>query len=187
MARILVRPVLLVVITLSLPLLAGCSGSDPRQQTDDSVAQANAAIDEHNQLFEQARATYTEAKDAIESEEDPSGEAGSITQARETMEEAQGKLQEAKQPLTGVQDLTVDPEIKEYTGLLSKALDAQIAAEGQEINFYKILESDPGLESDRKKALNTLAEVGDGYKKAKDAYGQAQKLADANPNLIKKS
>jgi hypothetical protein len=189
MVRILVRPVFLVAITLLLPLFIGCSGlfGDSREQANDSVAKANEAIDEHNRLFEEARSTYEEAKEAVESGDEPSGEVERFTQTRQNMEEAQGRLSEAKEPLAEIQDLNVEPEIKEYAGLLSEALDAQIAAEDREIDFYRILESDPGLEDDRRRALDILAEVDDGYQKAKDDYERAQELADANPELIKKS
>jgi hypothetical protein len=188
MARIVIRPVLLVAITLLLPLVVGCSGilSNPREQANDSIAKANEAIDEHNRLFEEARSTYEEAKGAVETGDDPSGEAERFTQTREDMQEAQGSLSEAKEPLTEVQDLDVEPEIKEYARLLSEALDAQITAEGREIDFYQILESDPTLENDRQSALDILSEVSDGYQTAKDRYERAQELADANPELIKK-
>jgi hypothetical protein len=103
------------------------------------------------------------------------------------MEGAQGSLSEAKQPLDEMQDLNVEPEIKEYSALLSEGLDTQISAEGQEIEYYRILEGDPGLDTDRDKALAILSDVSDGYQSAKDTYGRAQELADANPKLIKQS
>jgi hypothetical protein len=81
----------------------------------------------------------------------------------------------------------VDPELKEYTGLLSNALDTQLAAEAKEIEFYEILEQDPALSENRNEAQDVLADASEGYKKAKDTYGHAQKLADANPELLKKS
>ena len=189
MVRILVRLVLFVVIMLALPLSVGCSGlfSDPHNQANASVAKANEAINEHNRLFEEARTTYSETKQAIESKEDPSEETERVTQIRETMEGAQGSLSEAKQPLDEMQDLNVEPEIKEYSALLSEGLDTQISAEGQEIEYYRILEEDPGLDTGRDKALGILSDVSDGYQRAKDAYGRAQELADANPKLIKQS
>jgi hypothetical protein len=189
MARILVRSALLVVVTLLLPFLAGCSGliGDQREQANDSLTRANAAIDEHNRLFKEARSTYQEAKKAVETEDDPSGEGQRFTQTRENMEEARGNLSRAKSPLAEIQNLNVEPEIKEYAGLLSEAMDTQIAAEDREMDFYRILESDPSLENDRRKALDILKEVDDGYQKAKDTYGRAQELADANPGLIKGS
>lgn len=190
MARILVRPVLFVVITLSLLLpLAGCSdlGGGPRDQANDLLAEANEAIDDHNRLFENARNTYEEAKEAVEAGDDPSEEAERITQARETIEDAQANLQEARESLVQVQDLDVDPEIKDYANLLAEALDTQIAAEDREIDFYRILEEDPSLESNNERARNILQEVGDGYQRAEDTYERAQELADANPDLIKGS
>lgn len=189
MVRILICPVLLVAIALSLPLFAGCSGffSNPHEQANDYVATANAAIEEHNRLFDEARNTYAEAKTAVETEYDPSGEAERFTQARETMQEAQGNLSKAKEPLTEMQNLNVEPEIKDYAGLLSEAIDAQVSAENQEIEFYQILESDPSLEDKRQQALDLLSEASDGYQKAKDDYGSAKELADNNPKLIKES
>jgi vacuolar-type H+-ATPase subunit I/STV1 len=189
MGYVLVRPALFAVIALSLPLLASCSGlfGNPREQANDYVAEANRAIDEHNRLFEEARSTYAEAKETIEAGEDTSKEAGRIAQTRETMQEARDKLEEAREPLSEVQDLNVGSEIREYAGLLSDALDAQLAAEAKEIEFYEILEQDPVLSKNREEALAVLAEAGDGYKKAGDNYARAQELADANPKLLNKS
>ncbi|MDQ3834086.1 MAG: hypothetical protein M3315_10725, partial [Actinomycetota bacterium] len=77
----------------------------------------------HNRLFEAARGTYAEAKEAFEAGETASKEAGRATQTRETMQEARGKLEEAREPLSHVLDFNLDPELKEYAGLLSEALD----------------------------------------------------------------
>jgi hypothetical protein len=191
MARILVRPVLPVVITLSLALSAGCSGvlGTPYDRANGYVADANEAIDEHNRLFEEARATYEGAKDSVETgetttQEATSQEIGRFTQARTTMQEARDTLEEAREPLSEVQDLEVEAEIQEYAGLLSEAIDAQLAAENREINFYEILEQDPTLADNRQEAEDLLTEVDDGYAEAEDAYNRAQELADANPELL---
>ena len=156
MARILVRPVFAVVITLSLALSAGCSGisGDPYDQANGYVADANEAIEEHNQLFEEARGTYEEARESVEAGETTSAEATTqeverITQAREGMEEARDTLEEAREPLSEVQDLEVEAQIQEYAGLLSEAIDAQLAAESREIDFYELLEQDPTLADNR--------------------------------------
>lgn len=180
---------LLVVITLSLPLSAGCSGvlGSPYDQANEYVAEANAAIEEHNRLFEEARGTYEEAKEAIESGEANSQELNRITQAKETMQEARGELEGTRRPLTAVQDLEVETQIKEYAVLLSEAIDAQIAGESREIRFYEILEQDPTLADNRQEAEETLTEVDDGYEEAKNAYDRAQELADANPELLRES
>lgn len=188
MVPILIRLALFVVITLSLPLFTGCSGffgGGPREQANNYVMEANGAIEEHNRLFEEARATYAEAKEAIETEDDPSEETERVTQTRETLEEAQGRLQEARGPLAGIRELDVDAETKEYAGLLSEAVDTQIAAESREIDYYRILEEDPSLNEDRERALSILDQVGDFYQRAQDDYERAQQLADANPELIK--
>jgi hypothetical protein len=180
------------MIILLLSLSIGCSSlfKAPREQANDSIAEANEAIEEHNQLFEEARATYDEAKEAVE--ENTTGEASPeeeerITETRTTMQEARSRLAEARGPLSGVQDLDVEPEIKEYAGFLSEAIDAQLVAEDREIDFYELLEQDPILSENREEALEILAEVGDGYEEAENAYRRAQELADANPELLRES
>jgi len=191
MARILVRPVLAVVITLSLALLAGCSGvlADPYDQANGLVADANEAIEEHNQLFEEARGTYEEAKESVDSGETNSGEATTqeverLAQARENMQEARDTLEEAREPLAEVQDLEVEAEVQEYAVLLSEAIDAQLAGEGGEIGFYELLERDLTLADNREQAEEILTEIGDRYEEAGNAYNRARELADANPELL---
>jgi hypothetical protein len=78
----------------------------------------------------------------------------------------------------------VDQSIKDYARLLSEAMDAQLAAEAKEIEFYDLLEEDPALENNREKALDLLSEIGAGYEKAEKAYSEAQDLANSNPNVI---
>jgi hypothetical protein len=189
MAHILSRPLVLVVTTLSLSLSAGCSGTfgSPYDQANGYVTEANEAIDEHNRLFEEARGTYEAAKEAVESGEDTSQAVDGITEARETIQEARGELERAREPLTEIQDLDVETQIKEYAVLLSEAIDAQIAAENREMRFYEILEQDPTLTDNRAEAEETLTEVGDGYEEAQNSYNQAQELANANPDLLKES
>ena len=188
MARILVRPVFAVVITLSL---AGCSGIslDPYDQANRNVADANEAIEEHNQLFADARSTYEEARGSVEAGETTSAEATTqeverIAQAREDMQEARTTLEEAREPLSEVQDLAVEAQIQEYAGLLSQAIDAQLAAESREIDFYELLEQDPTLADNREEAEGILTEVGDGYEEAENAYERAREVANANPELL---
>jgi hypothetical protein len=60
------------------------------------------------------------------------------------MQEARGKLEEAREPLSHVLDFNLDPELKEYAGLLSDALGTQLA-EAKKIEFYEILKQDPAL------------------------------------------
>jgi hypothetical protein len=191
MARILVRPVLTVVITLSLALLAGCSSvlGDPYDQANGHVADANEAIEEHNQLFEEARSAYEEAKESVEAGETTSGEATAqeverMAQAREDMQEARNTLEEAREQLSEVQDLEVEAEIQEYAVLLSEAIDAQLAGEGGEIGYYELLERDPTLADNREEAEEMLTEIGDRYEEAGNAYDRARELADANPELL---
>nr|MBA4116265.1 hypothetical protein [Rubrobacter sp.] len=173
MVRILIRPVLLIVITLSLSLASGCSGfsGDPYEQANGYVAEANEAIEEHNRLFEEARGVYEGAKEAVESggsspestSELTSEEATvqeedieEIAQARETMQEARDTLDGAREPLSEVQDLDVEEEITQYAVLLAEGVDVQIAAENREITFYETLEQDPTLEDTRKDAEEIL-------------------------------
>ncbi len=181
------RRALFVVISLSAMLvLGGCSAltGDPREDANEAIVEANERIAEHNELFEQARSTYADVKESVESGDDPSQEKGRITEARETLQDARTNLEDARDSLGGVQDLDVDPEIKEYARLLAQAMDAQLAAEAKEIQFYEILELDPALENNREKALDLLSEVGDGYEKADRAYGEAREFADSRPKLI---
>ncbi len=173
----------LLLVMLSLPL-AGCSGAS-FEGANNQVDEANEAINEHNRLFEEARATYEEAKEAVESGDDPSAEAERIQEARESMAEARDNLREARESLARVQDQDVAPEAKEYAGLLSNAMETQIAAEDREVDFYELLEEDPTLEDNRDEALEILAEVDQGYRSAEDTYARARELADANPEIIR--
>jgi CHASE3 domain sensor protein len=187
MAHIINRLALMVVISLSALLLGGCSdvlGETPREQANVAIVEANQSIAEHNKLFEKARDTYADVKEQIESGEDPSAERDRITEAKNTLEEARGNLDDARESLATVQDLDVDKDIKQYTSLLSQAMNAQLAAEAKEVEFYDLLEEDPALENNREKALDLLDEIGAGYEKAEQAYGEAQDLADSKPKVI---
>jgi hypothetical protein len=177
----------IVVILLSAFVLAGCSavfGEDPREQADQAISSANKSISEHNALFDQARSTYADVKQKIESGGDPSKEKDNIAEAKNTLEMARKDLQDAKESLGTVADLDVDPSVQKYAGLLSEAMDAQLAAEAKEIEFYGILEEDPALQNNREEALDLLSEVGEGYQKAEKTYDEAQNVANANPKLI---
>ncbi len=178
---------LFVVILLSLVLPSGCSGllgEDPGEQANQAIKNANASISEHNRLFDEARTTYTDAKQQIESGDAPSQEKDRITKAKNSLEEARQKLKDAREHLSTVDDLDVDPAVKEYARLLSDAMDAQLAAEAKEVQFYGILQEDPTLENNRERALDLLSDVGAGYEDAEESYAQAQDLADSNPDLI---
>jgi hypothetical protein len=176
-----------VVILLSAFLLAGCSavfGESPREQADEAINEANDSISEHNVLFDEARSTYADVKQRIESGADPSKEKDNIAEAKNTLEKARTYLQDARESLGTVAGLEVDPSVKEYARLLSEAMDAQLAAEAKEIEFYGILEEDPALQNNREEALDLLSEVGEGYQKAEKIYDEAQNVANANPKLI---
>jgi outer membrane murein-binding lipoprotein Lpp len=176
-----------VVILLSAFVLAGCSavfGESPREKADEAISKANESISQHNELFDDARSTYADVKQKIESGDDPSKEKDNIAEAKNTLEKARKYLQDAKESLETVAALDVDPTVKEYASLLSEAMDAQLAAEAKEIEFYGILEEDPALKNNREKALDLLSEVGEGYRKAQKTYDEAQNLANAHPKLI---
>lgn len=175
------------VVIFSTLLLTGCSGlfgPSPGEQADEAISKANGAIAEHNRLFDDARGTYADVKKEIEAGNDPSAQQDRITEAREKMERARSKLQEARDSLGGVNDLDVDPAVKRYAGTLSDAMEAQISAEDQEIQFYTLLEEDPSLQDNREEAENLLEQVGDDYERAEQAYAEARDLADENPDLI---
>jgi len=176
-----------VVISLSIFVLSGCAGilgESPREQADEAISNANKSISEHNKLFDEARSTYADVKKKIEAGDDPSKEKDNITEAKNTLEKARKDLQDARESLGTVGDLDVDPSVKKYASLLSEAMDAQLAAEAKEIEFYGILEEDPALQDNREKALDLLSEVGAGYKRAEKTYGEAEDLANAHPKLI---
>jgi hypothetical protein len=176
-----------VVILLSMFVLAGCSGifgESPREQADEAISNANQSISQHNKLFDEARSTYAEVKQEIESGDDPSKEKDNITDAKTSLQKARKDLQDARASLGTVDDLDVDAPVKKYASLLSEAMDAQLAAEAKEIDFYGILEEDPALQDNREQAMDLLSEVGDGYKEAEKTYSEAQNLANEHPKLI---
>ncbi len=184
------RQALPVVILLSTLLLAGCSGlfgDSPAERADAAIMEANGAISEHNRLFGEARDTYANVKAEIEAGNDPSAQQDNVTEARETMEGARSRLQEANASLGEVNGLDVDPAVKRYAGLLSDAMEAQISAENREIEFYALLQEDPALENNRQQALDLLEQVGNDYERAEQAYAEARNLADENPDLIESS
>jgi len=176
-----------IVILLAVFAIVGCSGifgDSPREQADEAISNANESISEHNESFDDARSTYADVKQKIEAGDDPSKEKDDITEAKNDLEEARTHLQDARESLEAVEDLDVDPAVKEYAGLLSDAMQDQLDAEAKEIEFYGILEADPVLENNRDEALDLLSEVGDGYQEAEQTYGEAQDVADAHPKLI---
>ena len=180
---------LLVVISLSTLLLGGCAGflGDPRERANEAIAEANESVAEHNRLFERARQTYADVKEKIEAGENPSELRDRITEAKNTLEEARLNLDDARDSLGRVQDLDVDNTIKDYAALLGEAMDAQLAAEGKEVEFYDLLEEDPALENNRERALDLLSEIGAGYEKAEKAYAKAQDFADSHPGVIERT
>jgi hypothetical protein len=190
MTYIINRRATVVVILLSLFVLAGCSGifgDTPREQADEAISNANQSISEHNKLFDRARSTYATVKTKIENGDDPSQEKDEITGAKNDLKEARNHLQDANASLDTVNDLDVDPAVKEYANLLSEAMQDQLDAEAKEIEFYGILEQDPALKDNREQALDLLTEIGEGYQQAEKTYGEAQEFADAHPKLIEGS
>ena len=186
-----------VVILLSTVLLAGCSvfEPDPQEQANERISAANESIETHNELFTEARNTYEEVKGRIEagggeaqgegnSESTVEQERRRIAEARSTMEEARTDLEDAKNSVDGVQELEVSQPVGEYAGLLSEAMDAQLVAEAREIEFYELLEEDPLLEERRDRAQELLSQASNNYQRAEEAYGQAQELANDNPDVL---
>lgn len=173
------------MIVLSLFFVAGCGGPDA--QASDAIGQTNEAVAEHNRLFREARATYDDARQALEDGENPEEQAKRIARARETLQKARSSLGKAREPLSEVQGLAVEDEIKDYARTLSDAMDTQLRAEAREADFYRVLEGDPILENERRRALDILKEVDAEYGRAEEAYGRAREIADSNPDLLGRS
>ncbi len=174
------------VILISTLFLAGCSGlfgESPSERADGAILDANDAISEHNRLFDDARGTYADVKQGIEAG-NASDQQDEISQARDTMQQARTQLQDARDSLANVDDLDVDPDVQRYANLLSDAMEAQISAEADEIEFYDTLQQDPALENNREQALDLLDQVGTGYQEAEDAYAEARQFADSHPQVI---
>ncbi|MBA2345967.1 MAG: hypothetical protein H0V83_12890 [Rubrobacter sp.] len=176
---------LVVVISFSF-VLSGCSGvlSDQHKEAENEVSRANDEIAKHNQLFDQARESYGSAREKIEAGEDPDKQKDKITEARETLQKARGSLQSASTGMQNMRELDVDPVIKKYGGLLSKAMGAQLSSEAREIEFYGIMEKDPALKENRDRALKILSQAGDDHKQAEKYYADASELAKSNPKII---
>ncbi|MGI9049983.1 MAG: hypothetical protein ACR2GU_11550 [Rubrobacteraceae bacterium] len=167
-------------------LISGCSSNSesPREKANEAVAKANDSIAKHNKLFEQSRNTYNDVKTKLESGKDPSDQKKNIAEAKNTLEKARSNLKDARKSLKSVQNMNVDKAIKKYTSLLSTAMDAQTSAEGKEIQFYSILEKDPTLKDNRKKAEGLLSEISKDYKKSRESYKKVLDFAKSNPNVI---
>ncbi|MGF1471047.1 MAG: hypothetical protein ACFB50_04790 [Rubrobacteraceae bacterium] len=184
---------LIIVIALATLFAYGCSGlfDDPREQANEAISTANEAVVQHNESFRETRRTYDEVKEQIESgggsADDENAfrqEKRRITAAQENLEEARAHLEDAQQSLSEVQDLDVEQPIKRYANLLDEAMEAQIAAESSEIQFYGLLVEDPTLEDRRDRAEELLTQAGDSYQEAENSYEEAQELADSNPDLL---
>ncbi len=187
MSYIVNRSTLAVVIALAaLVLISGCSSNpeNPRKKANEAVAQANESVAKHNKLFEQSRSTYDQAKTALESGKDPSGQKAKITEAKNTLDKAGNNLRDARESLKKIQSMDVNKAVKKYTSLLSSAMGDQISAEDKEAEFYGILEKDPTLKDNRKKAETLLSEVSKSYGKSREAYKKARDFAKSNPNVL---
>ena len=195
MAQIINRLALIVVITLSTLLLGGCSGflgETPKEQANADISAANKSVAQHNELFQQTRNTYQDVKKKIESSGGEGGkdafqkEKDRIAEARSNLEEARGNLEDARSSLEGVQGIDkLDPTVKKYSRTLSKAMDAQVQAETEEIKFYDLLQEDPILENNRDKAQKLLSDAGDDYQQAESSYEEARGMANSNPKVLK--
>lgn len=175
----------MIIFAALLTFACSSSSESPREKANQAVAQANQQIAEHNKLFNQSRDTYNQVKDKLESGGDPEKQKEQITKASNTLKKARSHLQDARDSLNGVANLkNLDPKVKKYVRLLSQAMDAQLSAEGKELDFYGVLEKDPALEKNRQKALDLLSEVDKDYKQAKNTYAQARELASSNSSVI---
>lgn len=178
---------LFFVIALAATGCAAPGGEEDRKAVENAnraIESANEAVAEHDRLFLEARKLYEESFAAIEDGRPPDREVARIRRARETLGEARGKLDEAREPLGRVEDLDVAPEVKEYARLLSEAMETRAAAEDREIEYYRILERDPVLAREREKATKTLGEAREGYEKAEVAQDRVQELTESEPNLF---
>jgi rubrerythrin len=196
------------VILLSLLLAVGCS-ADPRVQADRAIQQANEDIEAHDELFDEARAAYSDAQQTIRetnanSENSEGSEGGdsdggstndegttpesqaaeSVSEARSTLQDARSRLEEARGEISGIQDLEVSDDLLEYSRTLEDAISAQMRAEEREISFYEILAEDPVLEENREQATELLDEAGSSYTEAENGYEEANSIADSNPELV---
>jgi len=184
--------VFLVALTLALsvtgcaaPSLPSIGEERPAGEANEAIERANEAIDEHDRLFLEARDLYEGALREIEDGRgDPEREAGRIGQARETMGEARSQLEEARESLRRIQDLDVEPELKEYARRLSEAAALRSEAEAREMEYYEILEGDPILRENRERALDALEEARRGYREADRAFEQAEAVVRENPDLF---
>lgn len=194
MAQIINRSTLIVVITFATFLLGGCSGflgETPKEQANANISAANESVAQHNELFQQTRDTYQDIKERIESSGGEGGdnafqeEKDRISEARSNLEEARGDLEDARSSLEGIQDIDeLNPAVKEYASTLSAAMESQIQAETQEINFYDLLEEDPILEDNRDEAQRLLSDAGESYQQAENSYEEARELANSNPEVL---
>lgn len=175
-----------VLILFAAFFVFGCSpnSESPREKVNATITRASQQVAEHDRLFEKSRDTYAEVKENLESGEDPSKQKENITETRNTLEEARSNLQDARDAIRRVPKLDVKPVVKDYVRQLSEAMDAQLAAEATEIEFYGILQEDPALENNREKALDLLSQVDEDYQRAEKAYVQAREIATSNPGAI---
>lgn len=197
MRPILNRTRVSFVILLSLLLAVGCS-ADPRVQADRAIQQANEDITAHDELFDEARAAYSDAQQTIrENNENSDNEstndegttpesqaAESVSEARSKLQDARSRLEEARGEISGIQDLEVSDDLLEYSRTLEEAISAQMRAEEREISFYEILAEDPGLEENREQAMELLDEASQAYTEAENGYQEANSIADSNPELV---
>lgn len=197
MRLILNRTRVYFVILLSLLLAIGCS-ADPRVQADRAIQRANEDITAHDELFDEARAAYSDSQQTIretnensdnESTNDegttPESQASeSISEARGKLQDARSRLEEARGEISGIQDLEVSEDLLEYSRTLEDAISAQMRAEEREVSFYEILAEDPGLEENREQAMELLDEAGQAYTEAENGYQEANGIADSNPELV---
>ncbi|WP_047864184.1 hypothetical protein [Rubrobacter aplysinae] len=187
------------MILLSLTFAAGCS-SDPRVEANDAVERANEDISAHDELFDEARGSYSESRQAVRdgsgdgNDSEGSGEtrestgsespaARGASEARNKLQDARGRLQEGREEISGIQELEVSDSLMRYSRTLEGAISAQMRAEEREISFYEILAEDPSLEDNRDRATELLDEARQAYTEAENGYQEAAEIAGSSPEI----
>jgi septal ring factor EnvC (AmiA/AmiB activator) len=149
------RCALIVVISLSALLLGGCSGVVGQ----DPREQANDAIAEANESIAEHNKLFEEARDIYADVKEK------IESGEDPSEEDRNRITEAKNTL------------EEARANLDDARES--LATVQDLDVNKTVKKYASLLSE---AMD--AQIGAGYEKAENAYAEAQKFANANPNVI---
>jgi rubrerythrin len=194
MTQMLNRCTPFVFILVSILLLAGCSSGQqgnqttPNERANAIIKEANGKISDHNRLFQKARNSYAATKEAIESKGgEPSQQKEKISGIIDTMRGARQNLNDAQSSLQRIQGLDVSRPVSRYARALSEGINAQLAAEKKEIQFYEILREDPAIADNRERAQKALDGAQQDYEKAQEGSNRATKIAEQNPQITSAS